>query len=192
MRHMIRYLSGILFFREEQSVIVLVSGVGYHVRILERAPGQYAIGDSVSLYVSSYSRDGMPELYGFNEHDDIILFERLISVSGVGPKSAIAILRLAPASDIRDAICQGNGEMLKKISGIGRKTAERIIVELKNEFSMSPYGEKRKTDGIDDIVFALVRLGYSRQDAQSAAREIPSSADTPEEKLKYCLKMLSL
>lgn len=191
MRYMIRYLSGILFFREEQSAIVLVSGVGYHVRILERVLGQYAVGDSVSLYVSSYSRDGMPELYGFNEHDALILFERLISVSGVGPKSAIAILRLAPASDIRDAICQGNGEMLKKISGIGRKTAERIIVELKNEFSLGT-DSRTVPDGIDDIIHALERLGYSRHVAQNAARDIPSSAATPEDKLKHCLKTLSL
>lgn len=186
---MIGYLEGTLLRRDHENAIVLVAGVGYRVCVLERM-STIKEGSACALYIFSYNRDGATELYGFSNHDDGELFEQLLSVSGVGPKSALAVLRLADAEDIRSAIVQGNADLLKKVSGIGSKTAERIVVELRGTLHVHTNGDSHLLQGDEEIADALVRLGYSRAIARDAVSRIPQTAQTPEEKIKEALKRI--
>lgn len=183
---MIGYLHGTVFTNTNANALILVGGVGYRVTLLERVGSVHVSGCDASFFISPYVRDGALELYGFDCQDDMKLFERLISVSGVGPKSALAVLRLAPGADIRRAIVRGDADMLKKVSGIGGKTAQRIVIELKHEFQESPLGGG--ADNRDDIVDALVHLGYTRAAAREAAAHIPETVATPEDMIKVALK----
>lgn len=186
---MIGYLEGTILRRDHENTIVLVAGVGYRVCVLERM-SIIKEGGACALYIFSYNRDGATELYGFFDYGDLEIFEQLLSVSGVGPKSALAVLRLADAEDIRSAIIQGNADLLKKVSGIGSKTAERIVVELRGTLRARADGDFHLVQGDEEIVDALVRLGYSRAMARDAVSRIPQTAQTPEEKIKEALKRM--
>lgn len=187
---MIGYLEGTILFCDGDTAIILVGGVGYRVGILKR-DGALQEGERCAFHIASYYRDGALELYGFRDREDLIMFERLISVSGVGPKSAIAVLHMADAGEIRNAIRNGDPDLLKKVSGIGTKTAERIVVELKNAFRGSDEPGNIRNGEQDDLAEALVRLGYSRQAARDALISVPDTALTPEEKIRMALKYLS-
>lgn len=186
---MIGYLEGTLLRLDNDNALILVAGVGYRVCLLESARA-IEKGSVCALYISSYNRDGATELYGFLDHDDVEIFEQLLSVSGVGPKSALAVLRIAAAAAIRSAIATGNVDLLKKVSGIGSKTAERIVVELRGTLraragEVSPFPQAD-----EEIVDALVRLGYSLAMARDAVSRIPQTAQTAEEKIKEALKRM--
>lgn len=183
---MIGYLQGTVLANTNANALILVGGVGYRVTLLERVGSVHAVGCDASFFIAPYVRDGALELYGFDCEDDMKLFERLISVSGVGPKSALAVLRLAPGTDIRRAIVSGDADMLKKVSGIGGKTAQRIVIELRHEFQESPL--EGGANNRDEIVDALVHLGYTRVAAREAAVHIPETAHTPEEMIRAALK----
>ena len=187
---MIGYLEGTVLFSDGDATIILVGGVGYRVSVLGRGITLQE-GEKCAFHIASYYRDGALELYGFRDREDLTLFERLISVSGVGPKSAIVVLHMASAGDIRSAIKNGDPDVLKKVSGIGSKTAERIVVELKNEFRGSDEQGGVRPGEHDDLIEALVRLGYSRQVARDALTSVPDTARSPEEKIREALKYLS-
>lgn len=187
---MIGYLQGIIIQKEHDWCILLIGGIGYRVCVLERVFQSLALNAECALFISSYYREGAPELYGFFENDDRLLFEHLITVSGVGPKSALAVLRLASAADIRVAIARGDADLLKKVSGIGSKTAERIVVELKGILREWSGGDVVGAPGQqgNDLIDALMRLGYTRAASRDALSRIPESAQTPEEKIREALK----
>ncbi|MBI4253178.1 Holliday junction branch migration protein RuvA [Candidatus Uhrbacteria bacterium] len=187
---MIGYLQGTIIFKEDSLIILLVGGVGYRVFLLERKINAHAVHSECSLFIFPYVREGNVELYGFDHHDDLHVFERLISVSGVGPKSAFAILRLASSDDICIAIQRGDADLLKKVSGVGNKTAQRIIIELKNVFDRTR--EEVGSVGMDsqDLVDALVRLGYSRVAAREALSHVPATVETPSERIRHALKYI--
>lgn len=187
---MIGYLQGKLIHKEHDAYILLVGGVGYRVCVLERE--LCALDEECALFIAPYYRDGALELYGFSNSDDRVLFEHLISVSGVGPKSALAVLRLASADDIQTAIARGDADLLKKVSGIGTKTAERIVIELKTivREGLGEVQEIRGGQESEDLVDALIRLGYSRNAARDALSRIPQSAQTSAEKIREALKQI--
>lgn len=187
---MIGYLQGTIILKDDPSIILLVGGVGYRVFLLERTLHTHTIQSECSLFISSYVRDGDVELYGFDHHEDLRVFERLISVSGVGPKSALAILRLAPSDDICAAIQRGDADLLKKVSGVGGKTAERIIVELKNVFRSAHEAGGGIGSEEEDLIDALVRLGYSRAAAREALSHVSPSVETLSERIRCALKYI--
>lgn len=187
---MIGYLNGTIILKDDTSIILLVGGVGYRVFLLERKINTHAVHSECGLFIFSYTRESGVELYGFDHHDDLQVFERLISVSGVGPKSAFAILRLAPSDDICAAIQRGDADLLKKISGVGGKIAQRIIVELKNAFHSTREIGEGKVSEEEDIIHALVRLGYSRAAAQEALSHVPSSVEALSERIRCALKYI--
>jgi Holliday junction DNA helicase RuvA len=189
---MISHLSGILFEKERGSIILDVGGVGYRVYVSSATFAELPAenGAGISLYTHLAVREDAMDLYGFADRDERSLFELLLSVSGIGPKSALAILSLAGASMLRTAIAQNDIGYLTKVSGIGKKTAEKIVVELKDRLgSYAGAGPELKEDA--DVVEVLMSLGYAREEARVAVRKIGNDATGASARVKEALKLLS-
>lgn len=189
---MISHLAGTLFEKEIGAVIVDVGGVGYRVYVSNAtfAALPAEAGSPVSLYTYMAVREDSQDLYGFFDRDEMSLFEMLLSVSGIGPKSALAILSLATTTTLRTAIVQNDVGYLTKVSGIGKKTAEKIIVELKDKLgSYVGVGPELREDA--DVVEVLVSLGYGRDEARGAVKKITGDAVGTSARVKEALKVLS-
>ncbi|HXG83373.1 MAG TPA: Holliday junction branch migration protein RuvA [Pyrinomonadaceae bacterium] len=180
---MIAFLSGKLLEKEANLIIVDVGGVGYEVVIpLSTFYDLGEIGEDVSLRVFTYVREDALQLFGFKTVRERELFLLLISVSGIGPKSAITALSGMSADEIIGAIRQNNLARLNSIPGVGKKTAERIVIELRDKIAKlsAVSSEEMKSEGIpqlsgddvfDDAISALVNLGYQRNAAEKALQQ---------------------
>lgn len=187
---MIAFLRGTVIGKEQQSIVVSVCDIGYRVFVTEASNRAMRIDDEVALHIHHHVREQGIELYGFALRDDIAVFEQLISISGIGPKSALSILTVCSAEKLRRAVDKGDAQVLRQVSGIGMKTAERIIVELRGKFTVSGIeGNAENADG--EIIEALVSLGYSPMAARTAVNALSSSLDGVEVRLKAALKILS-
>jgi Holliday junction DNA helicase RuvA len=177
---MISRLTGKVVFKAPDHAIIDVGGVGYRVNIslgtFESLP---ELNESTSVNVHTYVREDQLQLFGFATADEKRLFLRLISVSGIGPKLAMSLLSGLSAPSLSRAICDGDIARLSSIPGVGRKTAERLIVELKDrvkkDMSDSSDGHVPKNAVSEDVVSALINLGYKRQIAENALKRIPVS-----------------
>lgn len=180
---MIAYLSGKLLEKEANSVIVDVGGVGYDVMIpLSTFYDLGEVGEDVSLRIFTYVREDALQLFGFKTIRERELFLLLISVSGIGPKSAITALSGMSADEIIGAIRQNNLARLNSIPGVGKKTAERLVIELRDKIAKlsAVASEEMKSEGIpqtsgddvyDDAISALINLGYQRAAAEKALKQ---------------------
>lgn len=189
---MIATLRGKLQARSDDSIVLDVGGVGYGVRISTRTMAELGgVGSEVHLFTHLRVREDELTLYGFTSRDDLRLFEILLTVTGVGPKVALGVLSAAPSDTLRLAIAQGNVDVLTSIPGIGRKTAQRLVLELKGKVDVSGLGEIGElTPADEDVINALVNLGFSAADAARAARSVPSGAKTVEERIRVALQNL--
>ncbi len=203
---MVAYVNGILESIEEGNAVVDVNGIGINVNIsgstMDRMPG---IGDVVKLYTYTNVKEDAFTLFGFLSRDELGLFKLLITVNGIGPKGGLAILSVMSPDDLRFAIMAGDSASIAKAPGIGKKTAERITLELKDkikvtEDSLLSQGDSsldgelsdEKSAAKDEAVAALVALGYNQSDAIKAVRKVLGSekavgAET-EDLLKLALK----
>lgn len=189
---MIYTLSGTLQDKRDGFVLIDVQGVGYRVfmprSILEKMP---QIGEAVRVFCfMNVKEDGM-ELYGFLNEKERTCFEMLTSVSGVGPKTAMRILDIAPIAELAAAVQGGKADLLTKASGVGRKTAERVVVELKGK--MGEWFDKDVASYLGsniDIVEALANLGYHRMAIRDALQHIDPELSTLEDRLRAALKLL--
>lgn len=192
---MIGYISGTIQAISGKYVIVDVSGVGYRVTMPVKSLNSIAkIGETVKLFThyQTNPRDGSVELYGFATPEELNFFELLTTVSGVGPKSAQAILASADLQTLQIGIIRGDGDYLRKVTGLGEKTAHRLVLELKNKIMSADLGIAAGSDvGTDsDAIDALVTLGYSQYQARDVLKHVGKNAKTSEEKLKEALKLL--
>ena len=175
---MIAYVSGEVVARGADHVVVDVRGVGYKV-FVPRHPGT----DTVALHTHHVVRDDAQQLFGFETREELALFELLITVPGVGPKAALSLLSVSSPPALAAAIASGDAAALSRAPGVGKKTAERLIVELKGKIARG--GIEREPTGLltdDDAAAALQALGYSAAEAVSALRGAPGagSASTEE------------
>jgi len=188
---MLAFLRGVIQSILPDSIIVETHDVGYRVVVPQPLRERLRVGDRVELSTHEVIRDDRRELFGMASADELALFHDLIAVSGVGPKTALGILSLGSPQDIRIAIAHEDAAYLSKVIGIGRKTAERVVVELKGKMAVyggaSPLGS---AVGDGDVMDALVQLGYKIAEVREAIRSIPLSAQTTEEKLKVALQAL--
>jgi len=180
---MIAYLSGKLLEKEANLIIIDVGGVGYEVIIpLSTFYDLGEIGEDVSLRIYTYVREDVFQLFGFKTIRERELFLLLISVSGIGPKSAITALSGMSAEEIIGAIRQNNLARLNSIPGVGKKTAERLVIELRDKIAKlsALSSEEMKSEGIpqisgddvyDDAISALINLGYQRNAAEKALKQ---------------------
>ncbi len=180
---MIAYLRGKLLSKKANKVIVDVTGVGYEVCIPVSTFYELGeIGSEVSLHVHTHVREDISALYGFRTENEKGLFEKFLTVSGVGPKMAVAILSGLEMDELIPALRHGNLALLTHIPGVGKKTAERLVLELREKLDDMAVSADEKTParapasgrtGVEEDVFsALVNLGYARPAAEAAVREV--------------------
>lgn len=200
---MYAYFKGKLAYIGEDSIILDVHDVGYRILL---SPASIAflpqLGEEVQLYTYTSVREDAIWLYGFLSHEDLEIFKKCITVSGIGPKGGMSILSVMDAEALRFAIISGDAKAIAKAPGIGQKTAQRLILELKDKISVEDTLVNREIHGVrmsadvnedhcKEAVEALVALGYSGTDALNAVKAIEHAADMDVEAvLKAALKNL--
>lgn len=185
---MIGYLRGKLLVKHPNQVIVDVGGVGYDLTVpVSTFSGLPQAGEEVALYVHTHLREESLALFGFLTLEEKALFERLIGVSGIGPRLAIAILSGLPVQELVSAIRAGAVDRLIRIPGVGRKTAERMVVELRDKMEglpgapvAAPEVAPRWTEVENDVISALVNLGCPRPVAEKAVQKARSAGVSQE------------
>lgn len=192
---MIAEISGKILHKFTTSIIIDCSGVGYQIFIPTRQfESMPEVGDNYSLPVLLVVREDSMTLYGFSSYSEKEFFEQLISISGIGPKTAIGILSAASSSEIKKFILFNDTVSLSKFPGIGKKTAERIVLELKNKTDISDSEADTSENLIKtEALSALVTLGYSRNLAgkliEKAIKSDPTSSQNSEKLIKISLSM---
>lgn len=176
--------------RGADSIVLEVNGVGYRVRVPAPTLDQLgAEGAAAELHTHLHVREDDLSLYGFATADELELFELLLGVSGIGPKAALNTLSVANPQTVRAAIAQNNLDVLTGIPGIGKKTAQRLVLELKGKIEAGE--EIAELSPLDQEVTAtLINLGYSAAESQRAARAASSSGKTLEDRLRAALQYL--
>jgi holliday junction DNA helicase RuvA len=181
----------------EGAVVIEVGGVGYVARVPLFAVETLRSGiGAVSLFIHTAVREDAIDLYGFPTEEELLFFKQLMSVSGIGPKTALGILNVSDVATLRRNIAAGDAAALTKVFGIGKKSAERIVVELRDKLALeqTARGELTGTGGNDgELLEALVALGYSAAEARSAIKELPKElrqGGSVNERLSAALKRL--
>jgi holliday junction DNA helicase RuvA len=190
---MIYSISGMLTLKEDHFAVVETGGLGLKLfasrLTLEGLP---AAGAAVKFFCHLHVREDALDLFGFTTAGELEFFEMLISVSGVGPRSAFAILDTGPLDELSAAIKENRPDLLTRAAGIGRKTAERVIIELRNKVQAAKSGamvDKMQTDS--DLVEALTSLGYRRDEARAAFGKVGKEVEGTENRLRAALAVLS-
>lgn len=195
---MIAYLKGIIDIKRQDYVVIDVHGVGYKIFMPEGAIQNLEVDSEAKIYTFMRVREDDVSLYGFLNVEELAMFELLISVGGIGAKSAVGILSNIAPSKFALAVITDDVTTLKKLPGIGAKTAQRIILELKDKIKTQEANEqeneiKQKTevsDSAKDAIEALQVLGYTRREVEEAISKIGESNLTTEEIIKQGLKYL--
>jgi len=176
---MIAFLNGKLISKETDEIIIDVGGVGYQVHTtLSTTQELPSLDEEVTLYIYTHVREDSLALYGFKTHDEKVLFTKLLKVNGIGPRLALSILSGVPPHDFVQAVASEDLARLNAIPGVGKKTAERIIIDLKDKlqsanFLQMPTAGKTKNAALyDDALSALVNLGYNRVQAERTLGKI--------------------
>lgn len=187
---MIARLKGKIEYLEDNWVIVDVNNVGYKVYVTDFTLGKLAGKTDVSLDVFTYVREDVLALYGFLEVSEKNMFELLISISGIGPKAAMSILSVADTKSIQAAVLNEDPSILTSVSGIGKKTAERVILELQNKIADLTSDERAGATSDSEVVEALMAMGYSASQSREALKNISKELNGVEDKIKAALKEL--
>jgi Holliday junction DNA helicase RuvA len=188
---MISYLKGNIIYKNNSYLILDVAGVGYGIFLSEKLLQEVKINSEGIFYIHQHVREDALDLYGFKNAEDLELFGMLLSVSGIGPKSALGVLSIATSQEVIQSIARGDSALLTKVSGIGQKTAERLVLELKNKIiklggqSLDDFGSA--ATGSDEID-ALMSLGYSLLEAREALRAVSPEIVESGARVKEALK----
>jgi Holliday junction DNA helicase RuvA len=183
---MIGSLRGKITLKTDKFILVETGGVGYKVAVSPDTLFRTQNNGEVALFIHTHIREDAFDLYGFLTHEEQEFFEMLIGVSGIGPKGALSILGIASLETLRKAIVTGDTAYLTKVSGIGKKTAEKIIIELRDKVGEEKEGSLQ---GELDALEALKSLGYSQMEARDALKKV--TAEDTNGKVKEALKVLS-
>jgi holliday junction DNA helicase RuvA len=190
---MIATLSGRVAEKIGESVVIDVNGVGYGVLVTNEDFGLLAVSGNAKVYVYEHIREAAYDLFGFIQLDTKRFFEQLLGVNGVGPKMALSVLSVGSANDVRKAIAGVDTKYIQQANGVGKRVAERIVVDLKDKVGL--IGVDLASTGMlqsdallqqDEAVEALVSLGYSAADAAAALAKVPSGLST-EDRIKRAL-----
>lgn len=170
---MIGYLRGNVIETNEKSIILDVRGVGYLIYMSQNELP--LIGDELGIHINTVVKEDAIELFGFREKKNKDFFVMLISISGIGPRGALGILALAPVDSLMSAISKGDASFLTKVSGIGKKTAEKIVLELKDKVGDISGHYNSNVSG--DVFDALTALGYAPNEIRDALTSLPEDVD---------------
>ena len=185
---MIGFLKGNVLQTTNSTLILDVSGVGYLVACPLPLLVSSNTGDELSLFIHTHVREDHITLYGFKDSSDLFLFEKLTSVSGIGPKSALAMLSVHSPSSLADAVERSDAEALSHTPGVGKKTAEKIILELKGK--LSHLIGKEMNDTTLEVRLALEALGYSAKEIHAALKDLDTEGKTTSTIIKEALHQL--
>lgn len=192
---MIAYLEGKIIKKGKDFVVVKTSGVGYKVFVNSALLSELMTGEVVELFIYHHITEQSSSLFGLKNEDEQEFFEMVLSVSGIGPKTALNVLSSASIHEIKNSIASGDPSLLNKVSGIGPKTAERVVLELRNKIGhieMSSHKESHMNGfASGDEIDALISLGYSMTQARDALRSIDKDISDSGERIKEALKKLS-
>ncbi len=187
---MLAYIKGDILQKNEDSVLVLTkSGVGYQVFCASTTLTRYSQGDAAEFYIYQYLKEDKNDLYGFELIDEKNFFEMLLSVSGLGPKSALQMFNLDNMNTLKSAISTANLDYLTQIPGIGQKTAKKILLELQDKLDDAVIENQDGTQN-NDLRDALLSLGYKTRDIHKAIAKIDKNADL-QTQIKQALAELS-
>ena len=190
---MIATLSGKVAEKHGQMVVLEAGGVGYGLFVTFEDFGALKTDEQVKLYVHESIRENTYDLFGFKNLESKNLFEQLLTVKGVGPKMALAILSVAGVRQVRQSIAAGDIKFISQANGVGRKVAERVVVDLKDKVGLTPdesvteFLTTPAADPSDEALQGLVALGYSVQDAAEALKKVDKKLPSPE-RVKAALK----
>lgn len=193
---MYSYIKGMVKSIRENHLIVDNNSIGYSINTSANTLKDCAINDQVTIYTHLYVREDIINLYGFASPEELGLFEILIRISGVGPKAALSILSLADVSTLKYSIFTGDHKFISKASGIGKRTAEKIILDLKDKIKDEFAGitvDPGLTDSVtsyDTVTDALVSLGFTLGEARSVLKNIDKTGKTEDEIIKLALKKI--
>ena len=188
---MIGMLTGTVALKTTSYILINVHGVGYKVLVAAPFFSQMTIGDTVTVYTHTHVREDILELYGFSSLEDLRLFEYLISVSGVGCKSALGVFAVGNRSTIVSAVVSGDVGFFTSVPRLGKKNAQKIIIELKNKLGgTEDLDLSGETPENEEAVAALESFGFTPREAEAALRSLNGDAKTVEEKVKLALKYL--
>ena len=202
---MIRYIKGTYTLQFENGIVVETgSGVGFEIFVHQGSPiYKHSEGDEIQVFTEMIVREDGMSLYGFHNRESLEFFKLLTTVSGIGPKGAMGILGSMPLSELKLAIAMGDVKSISKAQGVGKKTAERLVVELKDKVgTMDIDGETGEIGGMDisagsgaddarsEAISALISLGYARSEAFKAVSAVGDEGLTSEEYIKKALKSL--
>lgn len=195
---MIRFIKGKFYPQADGSVVIEnQSGIGFLMTIAANCPlYKHYEGEEVKAYTLMTVREDDISLYGFSSMDELDLFKLLISVSGVGAKAGISIMSILPVDDLKRAIASGDAKTIATANGVGKKTAERVIIDLKDkvgDFEVSDTGEASVsaaafTNERTEAVTALMSLGYSKSEAEQAVGKVKDESLAAEDYIKQALK----
>ena len=171
-------------------LLVGVGGIGYKVAVLKETLARTKTGADISLWTYLAVREDVLDLYGFLHEEELRFFELLLTVSGIGPKSALAVLDIASVETLRSAISAGNAAYLTTVSGIGKKTAEKIVLELKDKVTAELGDSPAALKGDQEALEAMRSLGYSAAEARDALRKVPNEVETGSDRLRAALRLL--
>lgn len=189
---MIGFLSGKIELLKRPFIIINVNGVGYKVLVSENFYSKLAINQTLKVFTYTYVREDALELFGFPDVDDLALFESLITVSGIGPKTALNIFSFGERKDIIEAILKGDVSFFTSVPRLGTKNSQKIIIELKGKMGSSQDFDLSGKDFLEnaEVVEALKNFGFSVKEAQKALRDIKNPGISTEDKIRIALKNL--
>ena len=195
---MIAYLKGtIQSIAVDHGIIVTTDGVGYLVHWHSKTAANFSLGQNAEIYTHHHISETASDLYGFTNLPGLELFRNLISISGIGPKTAMTICGVADVSDIVTAVVNNEPALLKGLPGVGPKTAERIVLELKSKIKSLAASDPQTSEkiigvrsGDNDVIEALIGLGYSRQEVMAAIKHLDPNISDIGQRIKAMLILL--
>lgn len=198
---MIGFVNGEIEDLYEDQILIDCGFMGYNIYVCKNVIENYSIGDELKLYTYLSVREDAMNLFGFLSKDELKIFKLLITVNGIGPKGALAVLTTMSPNDLRFAIFKDDAKMISKVPGIGAKTAQKVILELKdkldigfdvdnnNSQSIYDYNNSEKDDIVDEAIQALVALGYTQKEVAKIVKGCDlSMCSTTEDVIKVVLK----
>lgn len=188
---MIYSIQGKISHLKTDFIVVETNGLSYQVFVTDFLLEKIKIDQNIKLFTYLEVRENAMELYGFKNQIELEYFKRLRSISGIGPKSTMNILSLVRLPDLEKAILSEKADILTKISGIGKKTAQRIILELKGKIAKTSKKPLESTEDDSLVIDALISMGYTLAQARQAIKKIPQEIQGTKKRLKQALKTLS-
>lgn len=190
---MIAYLEGVIREKQPDAVVIDINGVGYDVYVTNEDLGTLELDGPAKIHIFEYIREQAHDLFGFSEKTTKLLFEKLLDVNGVGPRMAMSILNLGSAGSVKKAIAEGDTVFIQGASGVGKRVAERVVVDLKDKVGL--ISSDSATDFLqisseDEAAQALMGLGFSSVEASKALSGIDKKLSV-EEKVRQALKVRS-